>query len=247
MICQCVSYIVQGPSFRGEPCFIICRCNCTCNSFISYNSCNKEVWSADAFISLYHTTHRMLTVPHSDAALNLGFYGDNSCHYGIEIELEVSDMLVLLDLWAINHELQKYYVITIDPTVPNGLEFVSAPMTFYYHYTYTKMLYEWFNMIKDVVTVKSSDNTGTHFHISSNKISPFNFEWLKQYMLSNDIDLLAGRKENTYCRRGHDTVIKYSAIHMCKNTVEIRIFKSFEQFEELIKRLYIFEKIIYSQ
>jgi len=139
MICKCVSYIVQGPSFRGEQCFIICRCNCTCNSFISYNSCNKE-WPTDAFFSAYYTSHRILTVPHSDDALKLGFYGDNSCHYGIEIELEVSDILVLLNLWATNHELQKYYVITLDPTVPNGLEFVSAPMTFYYHYRYTKML-----------------------------------------------------------------------------------------------------------
>ena len=72
--------------------------------------------------------------------------------YGIEIEVEVDNQIAVLDRFFLN----DYYVVKLDGSVPNGLEFVSAPMSFYAHTVQLRNLYDWF----DVLNAEKKDSLG---------------------------------------------------------------------------------------
>lgn len=192
----------------------------------------------------------ILTVPHSDEVLRLGFYGIGT-YYGLEIEFEFDNITVFdfVNLWNSNsYELEKYFVLTYDVSLENGIEIVSTPMTFYYHSIILPKLYQWIREIN--YPLRITEKTGLHIHIDKKNVSSYNLKWLINYLQNNEkeIDLLAGRKENQFCLRMFEDekylYSKSSAMRITNNTIELRIFKTFSDSENIIQILGILERIL---
>ena len=87
-----------------------------------------------------------------------------------------------------------------------------------------------------------------HFHIQRNKVSEHNLRWLADFINGNtrNIDIFAGRKENKFCIRTNsitNTIKKY-AIRITDDTIELRIFTTFMDYDETIQRLAIINNIV---
>jgi hypothetical protein len=178
-----------------------------------------------------------LSIPHMDDACKLGFFGIGS-HFGIEIEIETYFSYEQKESFIkdfFKSGLNKYYLMTTDITLKNGFEFISAPMTLFYHQINIKKLCDWF---KNYITyIYITEDTGIHIHIE--KLNN-NFTKIKQIIYNNkiEVDLISERKENKYCQRFKNTNNnKNNAIHETLNTFEIRIFKSSIYYDNIIRKL----------
>ena len=200
----------------------------------------------------------MLTTPHSNEVLQLGVLGLGT-HFGIEIEFEMNSkdktpsLSDFLFLWDNNkYELEKYFVITYDSSLINGVEIVSKPMTFYYHSLILPKLYQWIKEIENDLALTITNTTGMHIHIDKSGVNNENLEWIINYLQRNEkeIDLLAGRKQNQYCLRMFEDekylYSKSSALRISDQTVELRIFSTFYDPENIIQILGIIERILSS-
>ena len=180
------------------------------------------------------------------SAINIQTHYGLGVMYGIEIEVEVDDKVAVLDSFCIH----DYFVVKLDITVPDGLEFVSAPMSFYCHCIQMRKLYDWFDFMNSngQKRIWASEKTGMHFHIQRNKVSEHNLRWLADFINGNtrNIDIFAGRKENKFCIRTNsitNTIKKY-AIRITDDTIELRIFTTFMDYDETIQRLAIINNIV---
>ena len=141
--------------------------------------------------------------------------------------------------------INKYYIITLDSSVPNGLEFVSAPMSFIMHLQIIPLLFDWLKQFE----IRNSEKTGFHIHIDKRNINSDFINWFNNYMLNTkEVDIFAGRKENKFCKRNNrnNRNNKTSATRITENTLEIRIFSSFLDYENVIQRIYIIYKLLFS-
>ncbi len=61
----------------------------------------------------------------------------------------------------------------------------------------------------------------------------------------NEIDLFAGRKENNYCMRNIGIKKnKTSVIRSTENTIELRIFSSFDKCSDLLNRVKVLDRLL---
>ena len=234
--CSCVRHTVEGPANKGEQFPLIISCLCYCNiHYIVDRICPMEP------LYVHNLKHKNLS------ATNIQTHYGSGIMYGIEIEVEVDNQLAVLDRFFLN----EYYVVKLDGSVPNGLEFVSAPMSFYTHIIQMRNLYDWFEGLNaEKKTVWASEKTGIHFHIQKLKVSDHNLRWISNFLNGNqhNIDIFAGRKANNFCARTDDitNTTKKQAIRITPDTIELRIFTTFMNYKDVIQRLAIINRILHS-
>ena len=228
---------MPGPANKNEQYPMILSCLCNCDIHYSREQiCPMEAMNSRKF------THNNLSTT------NIPTHYGSGIMYGIEIEVEVDNQIAVLDSFC----LQNYYVIKLEQSVPCGLEFVSAPMSFCFHIIQMRKLYDWFQALNagGKNTVWSSEKTGIHFHIQKEKVSDRNLQWLSNYLTGNqrNIDIFAGRKENKFCARTGDitNTDKKSAIRITPETIELRIFTTFMDYANIIQRLAIVNRILHT-
>jgi hypothetical protein len=239
--CSCVQHTMEGPANKGEQYRIItCACDCVIHC-VPHIICPLS-WDYLYASSVSVPNHKNLSTK------NIPTHYGSGIMYGIEIEVETEDQNAVLDRFL----LGDYYVVKLDMSVPGGLEFVSAPMSFYTHCVQMRKLYAWFDELNagGKKTVWVSNKTGIHFHIQKEKVSSYNLRWLSDYLTGNqhNTDMFAGRKPNRFCARNGDiaNTTKTSAIRITKDTIELRIFASFMDYENVIQRLAIVNMILHS-
>lgn len=191
-------------------------------------------------------SHKIITQKYDtfENSKKIGFYG-LGIHFGIEIEFEIDgikeDFFGFLDEFS-QSELCNFFLVSPEPSISNGVEFVSAPMNIVHHKRYLPLLYDFLKNKK--VKFITSTNTGIHFHLTKEKIK---LENIIEYLSSNtlEIDKFAGRKQNMYCIREFGNLkTKTNALRETETTIEIRIFKTFETAKEILDRMKIIERIL---
>ena len=230
--CSCTRHVLTGPQRHNEQHDLTCVCNCVIHRgngrICPFDPCPLQ--------------HKNLSTTNIQTHYGAGIM------YGIEIEVEVDDKVAVLD----DFHLQHYYVVKLEQSVPGGLEFVSAPMSFFFHYVQMRKLYDWFRTLNagGKRRVWASEKTGIHFHIQKEGVSGQNLKWLANYLTGNqqNADLFAGRPQNRFCVRNGDTtnIEKTSAIRITSDTIELRIFATFMDYENVIQRLAIVNAILHS-
>lgn len=237
-MCKCVSIIAEGPRIDNIVPHYLCSCDCNV-----HQKC-KTVCEFDNYIDFYDHPIICKKQYSTIAAADLGFFG-NGLHFGIEIEFETNfdyeQFHHFLDNFA-NSELTKYFVVSPEISVPRGIEFISAPMNYFYHSIYLVKLYDFINNYTGMFF--SSEKTGIHMHLTKGS---FQLQNLIDYIQSNstEIDKYAGRKENNFCLRSFTEMkTKTNALRETEKTIELRIFKTFETSRELLNRIKILERLI---
>jgi hypothetical protein len=92
-------------------------------------------WRDEAGRCKYRLAH-LLSPAHTDASVRLGFFPAwtaETTYFGLELEVICDDVDHLLAQWADADDLRRYYVVSVEASVENGLEFISAPMTLVEH------------------------------------------------------------------------------------------------------------------
>ena len=238
MNCCCSCIIIPGPTQNIPPYYI---CSCCCNIHIlCKNKCVHEKINEDFY------NHKIICEKYdtSEKSYKLGFFGIG-LHFGIEIEFEMlcnkDEFDDFLDAFSSSH-FTKYFIVSRETSLPFGIEFISAPMNYYYHSFLLVELYDFLRTQK--VIFFGSDKTGTHIHLTKQSIY---VKIMKEYLSSNEkeIDLFAGRKQNRYCKRDFSSLnTKSNALRETPKTIEIRIFKTFENPFELLNRIKVLENIL---
>ena len=236
-ICKCIGYRIPGPINNEVP-YALCSCDCPTHTICS-SRCKLDVIACG--VNLYHPN--ICPKSHStEKSSQLGFYGEGF-HFGLEIEFKFPEGHTFTNMVNdfIDIGLNKYYIITLEPSVENGVEFVSAPMNYYFHTLTLPKLYQ---LVKQH-NLETNEKTGIHVHLTKTSTNISN---LKDYLLHNEkeIDIFAGRKANMFCDRKlslEGANNKQCAIRETNHTIEIRIFKTFEKVEEVLQKLRVLEKI----
>jgi len=235
-ICACFRHFAIGPAFKHDNFYVTCICNCSLHLKKNNHSC-----------PMHNDQHNLILQHKNLSTSNITTHYGSGIMFGIEIEVEVKDQVSVLNRFF----LHDYYVVKLETSVPNGLEFVSAPMSFFYHMVQMRKLYDWFhNLNAREKTVWSSEKTAIHIHIQKSKISEDNLQWLARYLMGNqtEIDKFAGRIQNHFCVRTLFTrnELKNTAIRMTAETIELRIFATFMDYTSVIHRLAAINRILHS-
>lgn len=242
MGCSCVQHTMEGPANKGEQYGII-TCSCDCVVHCNPNQICPLSWDYSNASSCLTSVSKHKNL----STTNIQTHHGSGIMYGIEIEVETDGQIAVLDRFL----LGDYYVVKLDMSVPGGLEFVSAPMSFYTHCVQMRKLYAWFDELNaEKKTVWASNKTGIHFHIQKEKVSDYNLRWLSDFLNGNqhNADMFAGRKPNKFCARNGDitNTTKTSAIRITNDTIELRIFATFMDYESVIQRLAIINMMLHS-
>jgi hypothetical protein len=205
----------------------------------------RDWWLDDAGGFKYRNAH-LLSPAQIDASVWLGFfppYSAETTYFGIELELICDDIDNLLAQWADADVLQRYYMVNIELTVENGLEFISAPMTLLEHGRRVPLLCHFL----DRFALRTGEHTGMHVHISRNartmeRAVAF-IAQLQDAAQEMAMDSFAGRPATHYCGRCFDAtrleslVSKRNAVRCTPHTIEIRIFRSTSDARTIMHRL----------
>lgn len=234
--CSCFRQTAIGPAFQFDDFYVTCMCECIMHLKKNNHSCQ-----------LHSDQHKFILEHRNLSTTNIPTHYGSGIMFGIEIEVEVKDQVAVLDQFF----LHDYYVVKLETSVPNGLEFVSAPMSFYYHAVQMRKLYDWFHKLNmREKTVWSSEKTGIHIHIQKSAISEENLQWLAKYLMGNqtEVDKFAGRIQNRFCVRTLFTrnALKNTAIRMTPETIEIRIFATFMDYTSVIQRLAVINRVLHT-
>jgi hypothetical protein len=234
--CACILHRACGPTNADdEPYMFTCACACKVHVHAHKGVCPH--------IEAEDFTHPNL----SPISYSFSTHFGSGAMMGIEIEVEVSDKARALDAWS-DSGLTSLYIVKLEVSVPGGLEFVSAPMSLAYHVRALRQLYVWFDRLRqDGVDVKSSTRTGTHVHMQKTAVSSDNLKWLTRYICEHatEVDAFAGRPGNKFCERVcYIGLNKTTALRETPHTVEVRIFKTFEDCDSVIQRLAVLNRMI---
>jgi len=169
-------------------------------------------WRDEAGRCKYRLAHLLSPRPdspaHTDASVRLGFFPSwtaETTYFGLELEVICDDVDHLLAQWADADDLRRYYVVSVEASVENGLEFISAPMTLVEHGRRVPQL----SQFLDRFALRTAEHTGMHVHITRNartmeRTGAF-IAQLQDVAQGAAMDALAGRPANHYCRRQFDT------------------------------------------
>lgn len=187
----------------------------------------------------------------------LGFEETKERLFGIELEYE--------DVQAIDvyTTLKGYAVPKRDGTIHNGVEVVTQPASINKHKTMLRSFFE-------AIETHAATNTGMHVHVDRSRLTELHIGSMLEFINNDDnyiyIEQIAGRdfKNNRYCRQ--DSKIKawhglrynnedhryyrqshnrYTALNLDKRTtIEFRIFRSPESYEECCAKLSFVDAIV---
>lgn len=190
---------------------------------------------------------------------------NNPIFMGFELESgEADDDLTMRRALKslIQEDKEKHYVFKRDGSIPGyGCELVTHPMTLDYH-----KQFNWkhvIDVLRDEGTLMDCRGCGLHVHV--NRTATNNWNWHKIDAFINNYvnfnEIIAGRSESSYAqfhdvtlnrkkyidahekyvlRQGHGTAVNTEN----RNTVEIRIFASTFDIEELYARLEYVEALV---
>ncbi len=140
----------------------------------------------------------------------------------------------------INKLVGQFAIIKDDGSLKYGIEIVSAPASFVRHKTIWR---EFFDSLGDF-NLESKDTCGMHIHVSKDNFNNDDIRHLRIFLNVNkdNVEKIAGRKSNKYCNYTQTDALpnqlKYAALNTKPpETIEFRIFKAPENYEDFIIRL----------
>jgi hypothetical protein len=187
---------------------------------------------------------------------NFKFYNNNNeedVYIGVELEIQGDKIREFSETIKDN----EFFYCKRDGSIPiQGIEIVSHPATYQYHKS---------NQWKDIFDtlnyydIKDISNCGLHFHIDRKSLAKktiYNLDYIVN-IFKNTLSEYGGRPYNYYCQSryknnfdwGVKGVNHFDAFNVKnKDTVEIRICKSTNNYRTFIKRLkFIYSLILFAQ
>ena len=166
--------------------------------------------------------------------------------YGIELEYEGMSNS---NLRKTQELLDQFAITKRDSSLINGFEICTTPASFSIHENNFKVFFKNFPE-----GLHPASTTGMHVHISRDPMSFLQLGKILAFMNNEDNDDLiwdiAGREENSYCRRTQTRDMKsypfryqqgrdrYQRVNLQNNrTIELRIFSTPDKYEEFMHKL----------
>lgn len=173
--------------------------------------------------------------------------------YGIELEYETETLNK--SKLAVGKIIKDHAIMKSDGSIHSGFEIVTCPATSEIHLEEFKKFFDNFSNLG----VKSASNVGMHIHISRKPLNYFTVGKMAEFLNRPDnktfIELIAGRSLNNYCQldaqrkvtypfiKGRDGA-RYNTLNLNNEaTVELRIFKTPESYEEFAAKLQFAEAL----
>jgi hypothetical protein len=175
----------------------------------------------------------------------------DTIYYGVELEYECES--VQKSRVAVGKLIQGHAIMKSDGSINNGFEIVTCPATSEIHLEEFKKFFDNFSSLG----VSSEGNVGMHIHISRKPLSWLTIGKMTQFLNSPHnkafVTSIAGRELNQYCRQEETRTIttpfldagaRYNPLNLNNaETIEMRIFKTPESFEEFAAKLQFAEAL----
>lgn len=184
----------------------------------------------------------------------------NQLHIGFELELEfeyIRDKFIEEFEKCFGDE-QIFFLkedFSLSPT--EGIEIVSHPITFEYINIHKNLFIKLFALI-DKYNGQAKENCGLHFHLDRNYMNNNAVSIVDMLVNTNKIyfEKLGNRKENRFSNFVYKSRFdwgrlvhfhsesKYCAVNIgCRDTIELRFFRSVNNLNEFMKKIIIAYKI----
>lgn len=172
-------------------------------------------------------------------------------YLGIELEYESDNRDT--DAKVATKTLENHAILKQDGSIRHGFEIVSCPATFDSHLDEYK---SFFDAKEKYTTLRGSDYTGMHVHVSRNAMSRLSVGKLTAFFNNPDnlyhLQKIGGRSLNHYCRQEPERKITFKgagARHVILNltntdTLEIRMFSSPEDFKDFSSKLEFAQAVV---
>jgi hypothetical protein len=175
----------------------------------------------------------------------------DTIYYGVELEYECES--IQKSRVAVGKLIQGHAIMKSDGSINNGFEIVTCPATSEIHLEEFKKFFDNFTSLG----VSSEGNVGMHIHISRKPLSWLTIGKMTQFLNSPQnkefVTNIAGRELNQYCRQEESRTIttpfldagaRYNPLNLNnEETIEMRIFKTPESFEEFAAKLQFAEAL----